>query len=151
MKGKGELSAVLGGCLKASLGGALLVGGCADLNQAPVIEQVGPYLIASSVGDFIDPSVVDSPTFEVRVGETLTVELVATDPEEEELTWSAGPIPMGGSFDPKTARFTWTPLHEALYSAGFEMYVVVEDPAGKWDSVIVYLYVAPEDYYARED
>lgn len=148
MKVKANWTLLMGGWLGVL---APLLDGCADLNQSPVIEQVGPYLIASSVGDFIDPSVVDSPTFEVRVGETLTVELVATDPEDEVLTWSVGPIPMGGSFDPETAQFTWTPLHAALYSAGFEMYVVVEDPAGKWDSVIVYLYVASEEVYEREE
>lgn len=116
---------------------ALGVAGCA--NQPPVIERVGDFPIANSVGDYVDPSIVDSPHIEVQPDETLVLPMAGMDPEGGALHWSAGPLPIGASFDEATGLFTWKVLNENIYSGSYELYVVLEDPEGAWDSVIIYL------------
>jgi len=127
----------LGLRLGLSLGLGLGATGCA--NQPPVIEQVGDFPIANSVGDYVDPSIVDSPHIEVQAGQTLVLPMTGMDPEGETLHWSAGPLPIGASFDEETGLFTWKVLNENIYSGSYELYVVLEDPEGAWDSVIIYL------------
>lgn len=59
------------------------------VNHPPVIQSIAP------------------PT----VGEGLTLQLtvVAGDPDDDPLTFSALDLPPGATFDPPTRRFTWTP------------------------------------------
>lgn len=45
----------------------------------------------------------------VNEGQTLQFTLSATDPDGNNLTYSAANLPPGASFDPQTATFTWTP------------------------------------------
>ncbi len=51
----------------------------------------------------------------IREGDTLTLELTARDPNNDEVTYSAatnGGLPRGVSFDRKTGRFRWKPDFE---------------------------------------
>lgn len=123
--------------LPVSLGVLGLFSACG--NQPPQIDRVGDFVIANSLGDYVDPSVVDSPSFEVKEGETIRVEFLATDPEGEVLSWSAGPLPLGASFDAELGVLEWTVFNINAISSSYELYVVVKDPDGLWDSVIVYL------------
>ena len=49
------------------------------------------------------------------IGETqiLTFALTATDPDGDSLSYSAGNLPTGASFNPTTRTFTWTPGYGA--------------------------------------
>ena len=45
-------------------------------------------------------------------GSTLSFVVTATDPDGDALTYSAGGLPAGASFDPATQQFTWTPGYD---------------------------------------
>lgn len=112
-------------------------------NQPPEIEQVGDIPIADSLADLVDPSTSEAPSFVVEQGASLTLPMRAVDPEGASLTWTAGPLPIGSWFDPQGGVLYFEPLHDRLYPTRMDVYVVVEDPAGAWDSVVVGLFVAP--------
>lgn len=128
---------------------ALLLFAC--VNQPPEITSVGPYSIENSILDaFLADSVI-SPYFDVVAGETLTFEVSATDPEEDPIRFSAGPLPRGAEFDPEQAAFTWTPSTEDLGNDGFMqfyLYVVAQDSEGGWDSVVIEIVASMPDEYS---
>jgi len=45
----------------------------------------------------------------VDEGELLEFTITATDPDGNDLTYSASNVPAGAGFDPITQTFTWTP------------------------------------------
>jgi hypothetical protein len=45
----------------------------------------------------------------VNEGQLLQFTVTASDPDGDNLTYSAGSLPAGASFDPGTQTFTWTP------------------------------------------
>ena len=51
----------------------------------------------------------------VYKGQTLTFTLVSTDPDGNNLTYSASNLPAGATFDPVTATFQWTPSLSGIY------------------------------------
>jgi hypothetical protein len=51
----------------------------------------------------------------VREGATLTIDLSASDPDGDKLSFLASALPSGAQLDPVTGRFTWTP---GLFQAG---------------------------------
>ncbi len=112
-------------------------------NQPPRIDQVGDQRIASSFSSFLFSDAVDAPYFEVYPGELLTFTVVASDPDEDVLMFSAGPLPIGATFDETTGVFSWLPELVESYGGGLELYLVVQDDAGEWDSVVVYLALVP--------
>jgi len=61
-------------------------------NQAPVLDPVGPQMVTE--------------------GETLTIPLSASDPDDDSLTYGATPLPLGASLT-TGGVFSWTPLHSA--------------------------------------
>jgi hypothetical protein len=60
-----------------------------DVNRPPVLDPIG----AKSVNE----------------GELLEFTITANDPDGNDLTYAAGGLPPGTSFDPATQTFTWTP------------------------------------------
>lgn len=46
-----------------------------------------------------------------KEGTEFSIQLQASDPESESLTYSASPLPQGASFNTGTGLFTWTPNH----------------------------------------
>jgi hypothetical protein len=60
-----------------------------DINCPPVLDPIG----AKSVNE----------------GELIEFTITATDPDGNDLTYAAGGLPAGASFDPATQTFTWTP------------------------------------------
>jgi hypothetical protein len=47
----------------------------------------------------------------VKQKETLTVNVTASDPDGDVLTYSASSLPAGAKFDPATRQFTWSPTY----------------------------------------
>ena len=63
-----------------------------DINQPPVLDQIGDHSL--------------------EAGEQFTLDLSATDPDEDELTFTATDLPIGAVFTDNgdgTAHFSWTP------------------------------------------
>jgi len=60
-----------------------------DVNRSPVLNTIG----AKGVDE----------------GQMLQFTIMASDPDNDELTYSAETVPSGGSFDGGTRTFTWTP------------------------------------------
>jgi len=46
-----------------------------------------------------------------KEGTEFSIQLQASDPESDSLTYSASPLPQGASFNTGTGLFTWTPTH----------------------------------------
>lgn len=69
-----------------------------DANRSPVISAIGNRT--------------------VNEGSSLSFTITATDPDGDNLTYSASNLPTGASFDPMTQRFSWTPGYDraGLYS-----------------------------------
>ena len=66
--------------------------------------------VAISVGDVNRPPVltaIGSKT--INVGTNLSFTLNATDPDGDDLTYSATDLPSGATFNAATRMFTWTP------------------------------------------
>lgn len=60
-----------------------------------------------TVGDINCPPVLDSiGAKSVNEGELLEFTITATDPDGDDLTYAAGGLPAGASFDPATQTFT---------------------------------------------
>ena len=64
------------------------------------ISNQPPVLVELDIGD---------RTFEE--GTEFTIQLQASDPELDSLTYSASPIPSGATFNTSTGLFTWKPSH----------------------------------------
>jgi len=81
-------------------------------NQPPVLEPIGNRT--------------------VLVGQTLVIQLAASDPDGDELVYTVSGLPRGAVFDPETSTLIWTPtpwqigLHQVT--------VTVSDPYGAVDS-----------------
>jgi uncharacterized delta-60 repeat protein len=60
-----------------------------DVNRAPVLDPIGDQTVSE--------------------GQLLQLTVTASDPDGNNLTYSAGNVPTGASFDPLTQVFTWTP------------------------------------------
>lgn len=81
-------------------------------------------LVSGDTNDFTDTFVTKNPLFvstneppvldpigDKTVNENALLEFTisATDPDDDNLTYSAANLPAGASFDPQTATFSWTP------------------------------------------
>ncbi|HZG83557.1 lamin tail domain-containing protein [Paenibacillus sp.] len=87
------------------------------------------------------------PPQKVVLGDTLSFQVKATDPEGGEVAYSAAKLPEGATFDPTTRTFAWTPETAGTFEAVFaaaddrgaktELKVVIEavaDLAPVWDA-----------------
>lgn len=81
-----------------------------EVNQPPVLNPIG--------------------NRSVDEGQLLTFTISATDPDlpADTLTYSAGGLPVGASFNPQTRTFTWTPT-EAQGPGSFDVTFTVSDGA----------------------
>ena len=98
----------------------------------PGYGAAGNYSVLFTVTDNGTPPTSDSETVTITVGnvnrppvlspigsrsideaQTLTFALTATDPDGDSLSYSAGNLPTGASFNPTTRTFTWTPGYGA--------------------------------------
>jgi hypothetical protein len=94
-------------------------------------EQAGNYTVFFQVVDDGMPAEVDSEEITIIVGnvnrppilatignktvnqgETLTFVVTGSDPDGDDLAYSATNIPVGAVFDAATQTFAWTPTHE---------------------------------------
>ena len=106
--------------------------GEAILTWTPLAEDIGSYTVSIEVSDSgngnSDDVLQDSQDFTIEVrnsnnapvlpplepltvneGETLTLQLNATDSDNDALTYLAENLPEGSNLDPATGLFTWTP------------------------------------------
>jgi hypothetical protein len=63
----------------------------------------------------------------VNVGQTLQFTLSATDPDGDNLTYSASNLPAGATFDPQTATFSWTPSSSQVGNYPNVEFTVMDD------------------------
>ena len=84
-------------------------------NQPPVFIEIGPQM--------------------VQEGRELRFTIQATDPDGDALTYAAGALPAGASFNALTREFVWRPLDEGSASVTF----TVTDPDGESDTMTVAL------------
>jgi hypothetical protein len=54
----------------------------------------------------------DYDSYMKQAGKTLTFSLLATDPDDNPLVYSASNLPAGATFDPHTGTFSWTPGYD---------------------------------------
>jgi len=69
------------------------------------------------------------------VGETISLRATARDPEGAALSYDSPLLPAGGTLDPATGAFAWTPSSAGDYRVTF----VAHDPGGLTDSATVVL------------
>lgn len=68
----------------------------------------------------------------VDAGHTLTIQVSASDPDEDPLTFSASPLPPGATLDPGTGIFQWTPRnsqsgpHQVAFGVSDGIFTVTE-------------------------
>ncbi len=118
--------------------GAVFDGATRTLNWTPGFSAAGSYTVTATVSD---GSLTDSKTIAITVtntnqapifgstgektipeGQALSFSLSATDPDRDDLVFSApGPLPAGASFDPSRSEFSWTPAfgQAGAYSISF--------------------------------
>jgi hypothetical protein len=83
-------------------------------NPSAVPERIDDGIINILSGTNRPPHIAALPPKAVFVGEFLTFPVIATDPDlNGTLTYSAGPLPEGASFDPHSAFFSWRPGESA--------------------------------------
>ena len=99
----------------------------------PGIDQLGDYGITFRVSDGMasdsemmhiivtEPATVNGPPIldpiggqTVEIGNALTIDVTANDPDSDPLTFSASDLPTGAVFDEGLHRFTWTPTMDQL-------------------------------------
>jgi hypothetical protein len=108
--------------------GALLSFGCGEekvvieVNEAPVLGSIGSQ--------------------SVDLGGPLTIVLTASDPDGDELTFSAVNLPTGATFDEATQTFSWTPEPGVIPEGTYEVTFIVSDDKGKTDSEVVAITVS---------
>ena len=88
-------------------------------NRAPVLDFIGPK--------------------GVNEGETLDFTVSATDPDGNNMVFSAAPLPTGASFNPDTRRFVWTPdfLDAGQYTVTFKVEDDGEPPRSDTEDVLI--------------
>jgi hypothetical protein len=84
----------------------------ADVTHSPVLNPIGNQT--------------------VQAGVLLTIQLSATDLDEDPLTFSASPLPTGAAFDAGTGAFQWTPVnsqsgsHQVAFAVSDGVFTVTE-------------------------
>jgi hypothetical protein len=97
----------------------------------PTYDQAGNYTVRFIVSDNGTPQESDTEEMSISVGnvnrppvlnpigcrtvvegQTLTIVLTGSDPDNDALTYSASNLPPGATFDPATQTFTWTPTYD---------------------------------------
>lgn len=114
----------------------------------PGPNQHGSYPVTFSVTDGV---ATDSETISITVddvthppvlnpignqsldaGHTLTIQVPASDPDEDPLTFSASPLPAGATFDSGSGVFQWTPVnsqsgsHQVTFGVSDGVFTVTE-------------------------
>lgn len=108
--------------------GALLSFGCGEekvvieINKAPVLGSIGSQ--------------------SVDLGGPLTIVVTASDPDGDELAFSAINLPTGATFDEATKTFSWTPEPGVIPEDTYEVTFIVSDDKGKADSEVVAITVS---------
>ncbi|MFH1809757.1 MAG: hypothetical protein ABIJ09_13500 [Pseudomonadota bacterium] len=102
--------------------GCDIFGGPSPLNDAPFIESAGEVRFTDAKGN----TLLTRGDLALSPGETLDLEIVATEPEGEALTLAVGPIPRGWSYDEDTQVLHVTPDAEQR-DLTFEIYLCAED------------------------
>jgi len=84
------------------------------INDAPILDEVG--------------------NRELKVGEELTIELSASDVDNEILTFSISELPEGSTFDSETGIFNWTPKSSGIYEITFG---VTDDELSDYETITI--------------
>lgn len=78
-----------------------------DTGELPLSDRL---VVPIAVGDVNrPPRFTPVDPFEARVGTPIDIVLSASDPDGDDLTYTAGSLPEGAAFDPETRRFQWVP------------------------------------------
>jgi RHS repeat-associated protein len=81
------------------------------------------------------PSLMPIAEQTVNEGQTLTFQVTGTDPDGDDLTYSANNLPEGSLFDPPTKTFSWTPTYDQAGS--YSITFTVTDTGGLSGSIDV--------------
>ena len=91
-----------------------------DVNRAPAIQAI--------------------PIQNISEAEALTFQVTATDPDGDDLTFSADNLPEGASFDAANRSFTWTPDYDQAGS--YTVHLTATDTGNQSDTTDVIINVA---------
>ena len=84
--------------------------------------------ITITVNDVNAPPVIDTiGNQSVKEGQTLTLTVVATDPDGNGLTYEASGLPDGASFDPESQVFSWSPGYDDAGTYANVVFSVTDD------------------------
>jgi len=75
------------------------------------------------------------------IGTVFTLQLSATDADNDTLTYSATPLPPGATFNASTGKLTWSLSGTATYAPSYTVTFRVADPGGLSDSETIIIYV----------
>ena len=92
-----------------------------NVNRPPVLDSVGPKQVSES--------------------NPLEFTVSGTDPDGDDLIYSAELLPDGSSFDISTGIFSWTPSYEQASTAPYTLTFTATDPEGLSDSIEVLITV----------
>ena len=98
------------------------------------------------------PTVVPPDPRRIDIGNTLAVDILATDDDlpEQSLSWSLGlGVPEGVTLEPDTGFLTWTPTLEDL--GNHDIVVVVSDGTDDVGTVLPVEVTLPENYHAWKE
>lgn len=120
--------------------------GAQRFRWTPGFEDDGNYQVTFTVTDSGSPSYKDAKTITISVGDvnrspvlspignrtvnegsTLSFTITATDPDGDNLTYSATNLPSGANFNPSSQRFTWTPGYDRAGSYSNVRFTVTDD------------------------
>lgn len=111
-----------------------------DQFSAPSAAAVMTYAsVADCIEDFNSPQppvLVDPQPEEVLEGDLLTVQLQASDPNNDPLIYSApNGLPDGAVLDPMSGIFSWRP--DAQQSGNYSIALRASDPGGLFDDAVL--------------
>ncbi|MBU1432968.1 hypothetical protein KKF91_20710, partial [Myxococcota bacterium] len=89
-------------------------------------ETIVISVVAAGTGGNRPPVFEDIGDQAITAGEPFTLQLIATDPNGDALTYAMNDAPPGAGLDPQTGRFTWTPDMSAA-GQRFEITFTVAD------------------------
>ena len=119
-----SLSGVIVGDIDGQSVSVTMINGQVAINQSPVLNSIGDKSIDE--GDLIEFSIS------------------ASDPDGDNLTYSASNLPPGASFDPQTRTFYWTPNYA---QAGIHPDVVFQVSDGSLDDTEIITIIVDQPYY----